>query len=163
MFFFRWRVKWRICLKFTMYIYLCPVYTVYHVTYLFLFSLKKIVSPLSLFSSKFGCSLIDAGSMALKAQHVWELTNIDVTAAIFIKLFEGLLQIRSNKMPMWEISPTVVSSSKRMVYSWGGGGKVGMRVAFVSKKSAVFFRLLVVSSIRPTPCTPQKVAYDLDL
>ena len=34
---------------------------------------------------------------------------------------------------------------------------MGMRVAFVSKKSAVFFRLLVVSSIRPTPCTPQKV------
>lgn len=172
--FFRWRVKWRICLKFTMYISMHCIY-VYHVTYLFLFSLKKVVSPLSLFSSKFGCSLIDAGSMALKAQHVWEFTNIDVTAAIFIKLFEGLLQMRSNKMPMWEISPTVVSSSKRMVYSWGG--KVGMRVAFVSKKSAVFFQASSCFNHPTDPLHPTKsnetksatkqnscrVAYDLDL
>lgn len=126
----------------------------YHVTYLFLLSLKKVVSPLSLFSSKFGCSLIDAGSMALKAQHVWEFTNIDVTAAIFIKLFEGLLQMRSNKMPMWEISPTVVSSSKRMVYSWGG--KVGMRVAFVSKKSAVFFQASSCFNHPTDPLHPTK-------
>lgn len=132
--FFRWRVKWRICLKFTMYISMHCIY-VYHVTYLFLFSLKKVVSPLSLFSSKFGCSLIDAGSMALKAQHVWELTNIDVTAAIFIKLFEGLLQIRSNKMPMWEISPTVVKKEWYTV-----GGESGDESSVCLQKVCCFFQ-----------------------